>query len=181
MVRPALWRSVRPRQPGKADLQELSDDLPTNGFRVKGVERKIGSLKTPKPAGGLDRCLPIRFLRVISVVEHRKPTESVEAEIQPSDGFPYRRTESRIVPHLLSWHSGGRPLFGLSYFRLNRRNDQVVRPKLLRRRRELLPRVSITGKTGTSRSPVNFLFPSSDTGSVVDRVSRGIHLTLRLG
>src|SRR2546430_551355 len=84
---------------------------------LKGTQPKgRGLAKTPKPAGGLDRCLLIRFLRVISVVEHRKPTETVEAEIQPSDGFPYRHTESRVVPHLLSWHSGGRPLFELSYF-----------------------------------------------------------------
>ena len=113
--------------------------------------------KAPKPVGGSDRCLLIRFLRVISVVEHRKPTETVEAEIQPSDGFPYRRTESRVVPHLLSWHSGRRPLFELSYFSSTAAATTLSDPSSYVGVERFLPRVSITRKTPTSRPSVDFL------------------------
>src|SRR6266849_109690 len=129
-----------------------------NGPRRMIAKAENGRPKLPKPVGGLDRCLLIRFLRVISVVEHRRPTESVEAEIQPSDGFPYRRTESRIVPHLLSWHSGKRPLFELSCFSSTAAAARLSDPSSHVGAEKFLPRVSITRKTPTSRPPSIFIF-----------------------
>src|SRR5438067_10496347 len=114
------------------------------------MRMRMGGRETSKPVGGLDRCLLIRFLRVISVVEHRKPTETVEAEIQPSDGFPYRRTESRVVPHLLSWHSGKRLLFGLSLFGKTATATKLSNPSSYVGVREFSPRVTILSKESTS-------------------------------
>ena len=137
--------------------------------------------KTPKPVGGLDRCLLIRFLRVISVVEHRKPTETVEAEIQPSDGFPYRRTKSQVAPHLLSWHSGSRPLFGLSFASSAAAATKLSNPSSYVGVERLLPHVIIPAKTRTSRSALKFFSWRSARFHLVNSATQMLQADLQLG
>src|SRR6266404_7000661 len=143
-----------------------------------GVKReRRDEQQTPKRVGGLDRCLLIRFLRVFSVVEHRKPTETVEAEIQPSDGFPYRRTEPWVVPHLLSWHSGRRPLFGMSFTNSTASATTLSDPSSYVGVERFLPAVSIPRKTATSRPPIHFLLAFCDIRPDRTGASPRIHLT----